>query len=373
HRGAVQPLLLSSSLSGSLKALSKRNSSTLYMMMVAALKTLLYRYSGQRDIAVGSTVAGRTRAELEGLIGFFVNTLVLRTELGGEASFEQLLAEEREVVLEAHTHQDLPFEKLVEELKPERSLSHTPLFQVMVTLDNTPTAKLQLPGIALQPASSEIEGTKFDLTLGLRQTADGLSGSVQYREELFEAVTIQRLVRHFERLLQEVVSNPKQRLNEIKLLSEAEQYQLIVGWNETEVAISEPFSLVRLIAEPADCRPDAVAVSFEGQQLSYGELDRRANQLGNYLVECGVGPETLVGLCVERSLEMVIGILGILKAGAAYVALDPGYPKERLRWMLEDAQISLMLTQQRIVAELPEQADQIISLDSDWEQIASSE
>src|SRR5581483_5284740 len=269
HRGAVQPLQLSSSLSGSLKALSQRNSSTHYMTMVAALKTLLYRYSGQRDIAVGSTIAGRTRAELEGLIGFFVNTLVLRTELGGEASFEQLLAEEREGVPQAQTDQDWRFEQRVEELQPQRSWSHTPLFQVMVTMDNTPTARLELAKLKLQALGSEIEGTKFDLTLGLRQTEDGLSGSVQYREELFDAVTIQRLVRHFERLLQEVVSNPKQRLNEIKLLSEAEQHQLLQEWNNSESDYQLSTPLHRLIEEQVKRTPDRIAIVGDGQQVNY--------------------------------------------------------------------------------------------------------
>ena len=369
-RGATQSFVLSGDLTESLKALSRREGVTLFMTLLAAFKTLLYRYTGQEDVVVGSPIAGRNRSEIEGLIGFFVNTLVLRTDLSGNPTFRELLERVREVALGAHARQDLPFEKLVEALQPERDLSRNPLFQVMFAFQNAPMEALMLPGLTVTPLEVESETAQFNLTLSMEETGQGLKGVVEYNTDLFDGVTIERMLGHFETLLEGVVVNPEQRLWELPLLTEAERYQLLVEWNDTEVEYPQDKCIHQLFEEQVERTPGAVAVVFEGEQLTYAELNRRANQLAHYLQKLGVGPEVLVGICVERSLEMVVGLLGILKAGGAYVPLDPAYPKERLAFMLEGTQAPVLLTQERLVEGLPEHEARVVCLDADWEAIA---
>ena len=352
YRGAAARLSLSGELSTQLEQLSRQTGVTMFMLTLAAFEVLLYRYTQAEDLVVGTPIANRTQAETEGLIGFFVNTLVLRTDLSDNPSFHELLQRVREVCLGAYAHQDLPFEKLVEELQPERHLSQTPLFQVLFTLENLTQVPPELAGLQLRHLEVTPETAKFDLGLSLQEVAGGLRGTLSYNAELFEAATIGRLLRHYQQLLEGIVSNPEARLSSLPLLSEAERVQLLGEWNRTESAYPQQ-SIQQWFEAQAALTPEAIALVAEEQAVSYGELNERANQLAHYLRQRGVGVETLVAVCVERSVEMVVGLLGILKAGAAYVPLDPAYPQERIAFMLSDSAASLLLTQQRLVAQLP--------------------
>ncbi len=356
-RGGVQQLYVPRYVTEKLNALSQRKGTTLFMTLLAAFQTLLYRYTSQEDIVVGSPIANRLRAELEGLIGFFVNTLVLRTDLSGEPSFRELLGRVREMTLGAYAHQDLPFEKLVEELQPERDLNRNPLFQVMFVLQNTPGAEAagaQQPPTGSDPGIIPVgTGTaKFDLTLSVMETAHGLMGGLEYSADLFDAATAERMARHLENLLAGIAADPDRKLWELPLLTAAEQEQFR-EWNATEVPFPDNICLHELVEAQVERTPEAVAVVFEAQELTYGELNRRANRLAHYLRQLGVGPEVLVGICMQRSLEMVVAVLGVLKAGGAYVPLDPDYPAERLSFMLADTQAPVLLTQKWLRAMLP--------------------
>ncbi len=347
YRGARLPLRLDPELVARLQTLSRSQGATLYMTLLAAFKTLLYRYSGQDDVVVGSPIANRTHSQTESLIGFFVNTLVLRSRLIREQPFSELLAEVRRTALAAYAHQDLPFELLVGDLHPDRSLGHSPLFQVMFALQNAPTEALALGELRLRPLAQEQPTAKFDLTLSLEETAGGLEGSWEYSTDLFEAATIARMTEHFAVLLCAIVQDPHQPLSRLPLLSRAEQQQLI-EWNRTVTDYPRQQTVAALFAEQAAATPEAVAVVFADGQMSYRELDDSANRLAQYLAARGaVVPDRPIGLCLERSLEMVVGMLGILKAGAAYLPLDADYPAERLRFMLEDADVAWLLTQAR--------------------------
>ncbi|MGB3656117.1 MAG: amino acid adenylation domain-containing protein [Rivularia sp. (in: cyanobacteria)] len=377
-RGATYSFELSTELSAKLNKLSQQEGVTLFMTLLAGFQTLLYRYTAQEDIVVGSPIANRNRAEIEGLIGFFVNTLVLRTNLVGNPSFAELLKRVREVALGAYAHQNLPFELLVEKLQPQRDLSHTPLFQVMFVLENAPISALELPGLSLNFLESHSDSAKFDLTLYMAETESGIVGSLEYNTDLFEENTIQRMAAHLQTLFAGIVANPQQRLSELPLLTASEQHQLLVDWNDTQVEYSQYQSIHELFETQVEKTPDAVAVVFENQQLTYRELNIKANQLADYLRSLGVKPEVLVGICVERTSSgeasltplMVIGLLGILKAGGAYVPLDPNYPQQRLAFMLEDSQTPILLSQQHLVENLPHHKAQVICLDSDWDKIA---
>ena len=369
-RGASLPFLLNSELSAALGHLSRQSSATLYMTLLAAFQVLLSRYSGQADIVVGSPIANRTRAETEDLIGFFVNTLVLRSDLSGDPSFRTLLGRVREGCLAAYTHQDLPFEMLVDALQPQRDLSRNPLFQVLFALQNAPLPALELPGLSLQSVPATNEATRFDLEVHMMEQADGIIGSIVYSTDLFDAATIRRLLGHFQVLLAGITADPEQLLSHLPLLTEAERQQLLVEWNDTAVERAEALFVHQLVEAQAARTPDSVAVAFGEEHLSYALLNARANQLAHALRAHGVGPDVRVALCVERSLEMMIGLLGILKAGGAYVPLDPSYPPERLAFMLAEAEVALLVTQatqtiQRLIPATP-----VIRLDADWMEIA---
>lgn len=368
-QGATQIFSLSPNLTDALKALSRQENVTLFMTLLAAFTTLLHRYTGQDDILVGSPIANRNRAEVEGLIGFFVNTLVLRNHLSGNLSFRELLSQVQEVCLGAYAHQNLPFEKLVEALNLERNLSHNPLFQVMFALQNAPQEDLAISGLTVSPLQVETGTAQFDLSLNIVETQQGLIGSLNYSTDLFESATITRMVGHFQTLLEGIVANPNQRLGEIGLLTAREKQQLLVEWNDTHTDYPKDQCIYQLFEAQVERTPDAVAVVFEDQQLTYRELNARANQLAHYLQRLGVEPEVLVGICVERSLEMVVGLLGILKAGGAYVPLDPAYPQERLVFMLEDARVSVLLTREKLMSLLPEYEAKVVYLDADWQEI----
>jgi amino acid adenylation domain-containing protein len=369
-KGAHETLLLSESLSRSLKELSRGEGATLFMTLLAGFSCLLSRYSRQEDILIGTPIANRTRAETEPLIGFFINTLVLRTDLSGDPTFRALLRRVREVCLGAYAHQDLPFEKLVEELQPERSLSHSPLFQVMLDLQNAPMQALELQGLRLTPLEFDSQTAKFDLTLTMGEAETALSGLLEYNTDLFDAATIKRMIKNFQTLLYSIAANADERISRLPLLAEAEKRQLLVEWNDTGEDYATTRCVHEMFEQQAEATPDAVALCFGQQALSYGELNERANRLAHHLRRLGVGSEVPVGICVERSLEMVVGLIGILKAGGAYVPLDSIHPKERLALMLDDAQVKVLLTQESLLERLPEQMAQTICLDRDWAMIA---
>jgi amino acid adenylation domain-containing protein len=367
--GSHQQFKLSQPLSQRLNQLSQEHGVTLFMTLLAAFTTLLYRYTGQTDILVGSPIANRNRREIEGLIGFFVNTLVLRLNLDNDLSFQDLLTRVREVSLAAYAHQDLPFEMLVETLQPQRDLSHTPLFQVMFVLQNAPIADLELAGLKISPLSTENTTAKFDLTLSMENIEEGLVGVWEYNTDLFDDSTIERMSGHFVTLLEDIVANPTKPILRLSLLTEAEKLQLLIKNQGILVDYSQDQCIHQLFEAQVERTPDAVAVVFENQQLTYTELNCRANQLAHYLQTLGVGPEVLVGISVERSLEMIVGLLGILKAGGAYVPLDPDYPTERLQFMLEDCEATVLLTQSNLKDKLPLaqvlQSDRVLYLDKD--------
>ncbi|NOT58294.1 MAG: amino acid adenylation domain-containing protein, partial [Deltaproteobacteria bacterium] len=367
-RGAHQSVVLPATLTEGFKVLSRQEGVTLFMTLLAAFKVLLFRYTGQDDLIVGTPVANRNRLEIEGLIGFFVNTLVLRTHLSDNPSFRELVRQVREVCLGAYVHQDLPFERLVEELHLERNLNRNPLFQVMFVFQNAALRSLELPGLTVSPVEAESETAHFDLTLQIVETEQGLTAALVYNTDLFEAATIARVLRHFEILLEAVIADPEQRLSDLPLLTTAERRQLLVEWNETKTDDARGDRCIHQLFEAqVQQTPDATAVVCEGESLTYRELNRRTNQLAHHLRALGVGPEVPVGICLERSVEMVIGLLGILKAGGVYVPLDPAYPRERLAFMLDDAQAPVLLTQERLVAGLPEhEVRVVVCLDSDW-------
>ncbi|MBC1218414.1 condensation domain-containing protein, partial [Nostoc sp. UCD120] len=372
YRGAVQYIELSNELSQAITNFSRQEGATLFMTLFAAYVTLLYRYTGSDDIVVGTPIANRDRLELEGLIGFFVNTLVLRTDLSGNPSFQQLLSRVRQRILQAYAHADLPFDELVKALQPQRDLSYTPLFQVLFVLQNAPISEVELTGLTISPLPTQSTVAKFDLTLSLQNTATGLVGMWQYNADLFDAATIERMNGHFQTLLEGIIANPQQPISQLPLLTELEQQQLLVDWNDTQSDYCQDKCIHQLFEEQVKRTPNAVAVVFEDQKLTYQQLNSRANQLAHYLHSLGVGADVLVGICVERSIEMVVGLLGILKAGGAYLPLDPEYPTERLRFMLEDAQVLLVLTQQRLLDRLPQLQAKQVYLDEAWSQIAQN-
>ena len=367
YRGATQYLQLSLSLSQSLQLLSQQQGVTLFITLLAAFQTLLYRYTDQEDIAVGSPIANRNRREIEGLIGFFVNSLVLRTDFSGNPTFQELLQRVREVALGAYAHQDLPFERLVEKLQPQRDLSHMPLFQVMFALQSAQTPALELAGLDVTFLEVENTTAKFDLTLHIEDTEQGLKGSLEYNTDLFDATTIKRMLEHLQILLEGVVADPEQRISSLPLLSASERYQLLVTWNDTQVDYPN-LCIHQLFEAQTEQTPEAIAVVFQDEQLTYHELNIRSNKIAHYLLSLGIGPDVIVAICCDRSLEMIMGLLGILKAGAAYLPLDPTHPQQRLNLMLSDSAASVLLTQQHLLnlqLTVPS-----ICIDSQWHTLA---
>ena len=348
YRGALQHFALPSRLAAALKALAREEDATLFMLSLAAFQTLLHRYTGQQDILVGSSTAGRTRVETEGLIGLFLNTLVLRGDLSGDPPFRELIRRVRQVALDAYAHQDLPFEKLVEALGLPRDLSCSPVFQVMFILQNEPLRPLDLAGLKLTPRFTHSGTAKFDLTLSLEEIEDGLAGYVEFNSDLFDQATIVRMLGHYQTLLEAVVADAGQRVSALPLLTESERKQVLVEWNDTRADFATDICVHQLFEQQARRNPEAIAVVFEEEQLTYRELNERADELALELEGLGVGPEVRVGICVERSLEILIGLLGILKAGGCYVPLDPRFPRERLAFMLQDSQASVLLTQDKL-------------------------
>jgi amino acid adenylation domain-containing protein len=376
YRGSRHYKLFPKTLCDGLNALSQRAGVTLFMTLLAAFKVLLHRYSGQEDLLISFTNAGRGQVETEGLIGPFSNTLVLRTQLAGELDFLDLLDRVRQVALEAYTHQDLPFERVIDAVRPERSRERSPLFQVLFALNppwlsDRSLSLIELPGLSIKSLFGYVYvgETKFDLTLVMRETDQGLRAVFECNADLFEDDTITRMLAHFQTLLESIVANPNQSLATLPLLKPEQRHQLLVDWNQTQTAY--PAACIHQLFEAqVDRTPEATAIGFGQQQVTYRELNQRANQLAHYLQAQGVGAETLVAICVERSPEMLIGLLGILKAGGAYLPLEPAEPHERRASKLRHAQVSLILTQAHLSPLLLDFGAQVVSLDADWEAIA---
>ncbi|HKG81367.1 MAG TPA: amino acid adenylation domain-containing protein, partial [Pyrinomonadaceae bacterium] len=367
-RGASYPVSISADLTGALKEICGQERATLFMGLLALFKVLLYRYTNQSDIVVGVPVSGRNKPGFDEALGCFVNTLALRTELSGDLTFRELLAQVRVLTLEAFDHQDLPFEKLVEAAQAVRDISHSPLFQVMFNLQNTGAAAPQLMNLELSPFEIDNGTAKFDLTLDLTETAEGLEGLFNYNSDLFNAATIQRMTGHFEQLLAAVKANPAQRISALSLLTPAEE-QLQVEWNRTEKVYPQSHCIHQIFENQVKRSPTAPALVVEGESLTYSELNARANQLAHYLRSLGVGPEVLVGLHVGRSVEMVVAVLGILKAGGAYLPLDPSYPTERLSFMLDDAQVPVLITGENVPEGLVSERVKVVVLEEELKRI----
>jgi amino acid adenylation domain-containing protein len=366
YRGSTHSFVIPSHLANSLRSSSLANGVTLFMTLLSAFKVLLHRYSGQQDIIVGTPVAGRNRMELESLIGLFVNTLVLRTDFSDDPTFRQALGRLREASLESYAHDDLPFERLVEELQTERDLSRNPLFQVMFLFQHERWQQFDMPGVKASLIPWHTGTAKFDLTLAIQDDGQQLRAEIEYNTDLYDGLTIQRMAGHFQKALAQLAEDVDRKVSSIDLLSDSERFELIQQWNLTQVDYQSEHLLHKAFEEQVSRTPDNVAVIFDRQRLTYRELDERANQLAHHLKKSGVGPDVFVGICAERSVEMVIGLLGILKAGGAYVPLDPEYPKERLAFIIEDAGLDLLLTQEHLTDCLPVCEAKTLRLDADW-------
>ncbi|MBW9238995.1 amino acid adenylation domain-containing protein [Pseudomonas carnis] len=356
HRGARLAFELAPELTQGLKALAQQQGVTLFMLLLASFQTLLHRYSGQEEIRVGVPIANRNRSETERLIGFFVNTQVLKADVHGQMSVEQLLQHVRQRALQAQAHQDLPFEQLVEALQPERSLSHNPLFQVMFnhqTDVGQAQVQHQLPGLRVEGLDWDSKTAHFDLDLDIQESTEGIWATLGYAQDLFEASTVQRMARHWQNLLQGMVANPRQQLSQLSLLDATEQQQILQLWNRTESGFSAERLVHQLFADRARANPTAVAVKFDAQTLSYGELDRQANRLAHALIARGVGPEVRVAIAMPRSAEIMVAFLAVMKAGGVYVPLDIEYPRDRLLYMMQDSRSKLLLTHSAVQHRLP--------------------
>jgi amino acid adenylation domain-containing protein len=373
HRGARETFALPRALLDGLQALGRSEGATLYMVLLSAFQLLLSKYSGSEDVVVGSPIAGRTRKEVEELIGFFANTLVLRTDLSGDPSFRELLGRVREGTLGAYEHQEAPFDRLVAELQPERSLSHAPLFQVMFILQNAADLSGSgLAGLRMEGAGAELETIRFDLSLTAVPHDGGIHCMVEYSTDLFDRSTVRRMLGHLERVLEQAAADADVRLTELELLSAEERGLVVDEWNRTDAEYPADACIHELFEAQAARTPDAEAVAFKGERLTYAALDRAANRLANHLRHRGVRPETRVGICLERGPELVVAILAVLKAGGAWVPLDPAYPAERLAFMLADSGAPLLLTRLPLPQGLMPHAVEVVCLDADRERIEAA-
>ncbi|HZF37248.1 MAG TPA: amino acid adenylation domain-containing protein, partial [Blastocatellia bacterium] len=370
YRGAQLKLQLQPKLTEQLKALGRKEGATLFMTLLAGFKTLLRHYTGQDDLVVGSDIANRTRVEIEGLIGFLSNMMVLRTDLSADPTFRELLGRVKEVTLGAYAHQDLTFEKLVEELRPKRELSYAPLFQVVFTLQNAPRREFKFEGLELDIYTIDSGTAKFDIVINLWDTGESLSGLVEYSTDLFERATIDQMIRHFEATLQGAVENPARRISELSPLSEDQRREVLVEWNRTRRPYPSQPCVHELIEAQVSRTPDALAVSCEGEAVSYAEVNARANQLARHLVGLGVGPGERVGVYLRHSPEVIISLLAVMKAGGAYVPLEPAHPGARSAYIIADAELELIITQSGVAEGLPESAARALLIDAEWGRIA---
>lgn len=374
YSGNTHIIKLDEELLSRLRKLSESEKTSLYRIFLAAFFILFYRLSGQEDILVGCPVAGRSgNKEFESIVGYFTDPVVLRANLGENPTFRDFLAQIRRTVSEGKKHEDYPFPLLVKQLIPERDSSRSPLFQVSLTwqehrwYDNSQKSSLVMSPFLIE---GHQRGSAFDIDLAIIKTGGEFNFCWQYNTDLFNISTVERIAGNYQTLLESILINPQQPISQLPLLTEIEQYQLLVDWNNTKKEYPLDKCIHQLFEEQVIKTPDAIAVELEGEKLTYQELNQRANQLANYLQKLGVNPEVLVGICVERSLLMVVGLLGILKAGGAYFPLDPAYPAERLAYMLDDSQAQILLTQQQLIDSLPHTGTKVICLDSDWELIS---
>ncbi|WP_164018189.1 non-ribosomal peptide synthetase [Pyxidicoccus trucidator] len=363
QQGATVEFKLPRELSDSLRALGRQEGATLFMVLLAGFQALLSRYSGQKDLAVGTPIAGRRTQELEPLLGMFINTLVLRTSLEGAPTFRELLSRVKESTLGAYAHQDIPFEKLVEELEPTRDLSRQPLFQVMFVLQNAPMGESALPGVSVSQRTLDNGTSKFDLSVAMQETADGLEAGFNYDVDLFEAATIHRMAGHFQKLLEGLAGDPGQRVSELALLGETERRQVLMDWNATETEYARESCIHELFAAQAERTPRAVALMSGESRVTYAGLRQKVDRLARRLRTLGVGPDVRVGVSVERSVDMVVAMLAILEAGGAYLPLDPVYPAERLALMLEDSGATVLLTQHHLSGTFAGYGGHVVHLD----------
>ncbi|MBZ0307574.1 MAG: AMP-binding protein, partial [Anaerolineae bacterium] len=364
--GAYYPVTLPQDVSDALIALSQREGTTLYMTMLAALQTLIFRYTGSEDIRVGTAIANRPRSEFEQMLGMFVNTLVLRTDLSGSPTFRDTLKRVREVALGAYAHQDLPFDRLVDALRPERDRSRSPLFQVLLVWEDYPIESLDFAGVKMHTHLIDNGTAKFDLSLYCYDHDGRIDGFFEYNTDLFHPETIERMSNHLQMLLRSAAEQPDQRLEELRLLTDEEEVQLLINWNQTQADYPAESGMHHVIEAQVERTPDKIAAIFDDQQISYRDLNRHANQLAHFLQKRGIGADMLVGLCVERSLDMLVGLLGILKTGAGYVPIDPTFPADRVAYMLEDAQANVLVTQSSLLDTLPQHQGEVVCLDTDW-------
>ncbi|HEY0174439.1 MAG TPA: amino acid adenylation domain-containing protein, partial [Pyrinomonadaceae bacterium] len=372
-RGAFERFEISADVISKLGDVSRQEGATLFMTLLAAFGVLLSRYTGQKDFLLGAPIANRGQKELEGLIGFFVNTLALRMQIEDELPFRTLVRNVRETCLGAYAHQDVPFEKLVEELQPERDLSRPPLFQVAFALQNSPGEQPHLPGLSLKPFRADTHTAKFELLLNLFRKGEGVAGGFEYNADLFDAETIERLVKHFQTLLRNLADEPEREVADVSMLTAEEERYFVYEWNETAAAYPLDRCVHELIAEQAARTPEAVAVVYGSQSLTYAQLDAASNRLAQYLVSRGVGPETRVAILLEHSPQMVVAVLGALKAGAAYVPLEPGHPPLRLAFQMEDSEPALLLTEQSLLDSVEAKGVPAFLLDAQWEELKGFE
>jgi amino acid adenylation domain-containing protein len=365
HRGGCTEIVLPEPLAASLKALSRRENATLFMVLLAAFQALLARYTGSEDIAVGSPVAGRNWVETERLIGIFINILVLRADLSGNPTFRELLGRVRETCRGAYGHQDMPFEKLVEALRPERDLSTTPLFQVMFNLENLPEERTEIPGLRVEEFEFEVPVAAYDLTLEIINKDRQLKCSFIYNADLFDRGRMERMAGHYRTLLEAIVAEPDGRIAALPLLPPAERHQILFEWNRTEAEYPRDATIQKLFEAQAERTPGPTAFVGENRDMTYRELNRGANQIARCLRSLGAGPESFVGVCLERSLDAVVALLGILKAGAAFVPLDPAYPRDRLAFMIADGRLPIVLSRRQWLPIVRQQGARIVCLDSD--------
>jgi amino acid adenylation domain-containing protein len=369
HRGAALQFTLGRKLTEDLKALAVSRTATLYVTLMAAFELLLSRHTGQSDLLIGSPTTGRMWAEVAGVVGYFVNTVVIRADLSRPQMFTEFLEQVRHTVLAALEHQAYPFAALVERLQPERTMSRQPLVQVLFAFENTPAVSVELAGMTVTPCEIETQVVQFDLVLRLTDMGGELKGRLEYSTELFDEATVIRLLSQFKTLLEGITSHPEARLSEFSLLTESERRQLLVEWNQTQAEFAAPYCVHLMFETQVELTPEATALVFEDERLTYRDLNCRANQLAHFLQQRGVGPETLVGVLMERSVEMVVGLLAVLKAGGAYLPLDTLLPTERLSFMMEDTGAAVLLTQRALVEKLPVESAIVVALDAAWDDL----
>jgi len=363
HIGGAEEFSISEEVVADLRALGRQQGATLYMTLLAGFQALLYRYTGQTDFVVGSPIAGRSRPELEGLIGFLVNTIAIRARIEGGMRLNTLLERTRETTLRAYSHQDLPFDRLVQHLQPERDPRYQPIFQVWFAIQNAPSVKPCVDGLHVELLSVSRSTVHFDLSLEFAETREGLRGSLQYSSDLFRAETIRRMASHFNQLLEGMSQKPEACICDLPLLGTREIHEVTVDWNRTTTDWNSEECVTEMFARQANATPQAVALDFAETEMTYEELDRRSNRLARWLRKAGVGPENRVGLCLQRSPEMMVGILGVLKTGGAYLPLDPESPPNRLVYMIEEAGTAVLLTLERHRVYLPNVSCPVICLD----------